>query len=118
MPTIRKAEGRSQNTADSVNFETFSNAGVKGAMELVTDAVTHRIRQHLLATAREHSMQMVDAAVGLLTGEIGASAKPDQHTARDRQTGEPAYIPGFGWTGPEDTVALDDWLEKVSPVQS
>ena len=85
----KKRKARSQDTADSVNFETFSNAGVvKGAMELVTDTVTaYRIRQHLLATAREHSMQMVDAAVKLLTGEIAPSAKPTLNifAPRDRQ---------------------------------
>lgn len=115
----KKRKARSQDTADSVNFETFSNAGVvKGVMELVTDTVTaYRIRQHLLATAREHSIQMVEAAVKLLTGEIEPSTKPTLNifAPRDRQAGDPAYIPGFGWTGPEDTLALDDWLEKISP---
>ncbi|UIZ92789.1 HNH endonuclease [Corynebacterium sp. CNCTC7651] len=115
----KKRKRRTGEAADEVTFETFIAGGAaRGMMQLLTNSVSaYRIKQHLLATAREHSVSMPEAAIKLLTGEIEASSRVALQifAPRDRKAGEPAYIPGFGWTGPDDTVVLDEWLNRVNP---
>lgn len=114
-----KREKRLADTTDGIDFGTFNVAGVlRGSTNLVTDTVTlHRIRQHLLATAREQSITLAEAAIQLLTGEITPATAPtiNLFSPRDRKAGEPMYIPGFGWTDPAGTAALDAWLENAAP---
>ena len=115
----KRRKERTADSSDSVHFDAMTYGGVvKGIVELVTDQLTTaRIRGHLIASAREHGTSLVDAAVKLLTGEIEPSVAPALQifTPRDRNPGEPAYIPNCGWTGPAETAALDAWLATTQP---
>lgn len=115
----KRRKERTGEVADKVTVETAMAGGTEtGMVQLLTNTVNaFRIKHHLVATAREHGISMADAAVKLLTGEIAPSSRAvfNIFAPRDRKPGEPAYLPGFGWTGPADTVALDEWLENVEP---
>lgn len=104
---------------DEVLFDTLLVGGAeRNVFQLTTDAVTAlNVREHLLATARDHKVSLAEAAVKLLTGAITPDAKPTLYlyAPKGRQPGEPAYLPGCGWTSPEDTAVLDEWLSRTEP---
>lgn len=115
----KKREDRSTDRDDKLTFDEFLLGGMtKARMELLTNSVTlKRIRAHVAATAREHGTSLHDTAVKLLTGEIVPSTNVTLHayTPKDRAAGDPVFIPGCGWTNPEDTDAFEEWLENVDP---
>lgn len=112
----RRAE-RTQNT-DTVAFDTFlSNGEERAIMQMCSDAARMDLaHQSVLATARELGVSMLEAAFKLLTGEVTPTAPVlNIYAPKDRQAGQPFYLPGTGWTSPEATVTLEEWLENTAP---
>ena len=101
---------------DTVSFEQSAQSGtVKTLVTLATNPLTAQVvREHVLATAREHKTSMADAMVKLLSGEI-TPTKTTLHVCvpKGREAGGPAYVPGVGALTPEATVALDDLLASA-----
>ena len=101
---------------DALTFEESAFTGtVKTLVTLATNPLTARVvREHVLATAREHKTSMADAMVKLLSGEI-APTKATLHVfvPKDRAPGGRAYVPGVGALTPEATAALDALLASA-----
>lgn len=114
-PKKRKAR---ENDADTFAIADFLQDGRERTLiQLLTDnAVGARVRESVLTTARELKTSMYDAAVKLLTGEVQASPNVVLHlfAPKDREAGDPIFIPGLGWTNPEDTATVEEWLETGS----
>ncbi len=112
-PKKRKAR---ENDADTFAMTDFLQDGRdRTLIQLFTDnAVGARVRENVLATAREHKTSMHEAAVKLLTGETTASPNVVIHlfAPKDREAGDPVFVAGQGWTNPEDTVTVEEWLES------
>lgn len=112
----RRRERNREGSQESVDFADFVMDGVEqSVVQLNTNEVTAaRCRSGIVETAREHKMSMVEAMVKLLTGEIVPTAQPVLHcyAPKGRQPGEPVQLRGGGWTGPEATAALDEWIEQ------
>lgn len=115
----KRRKERAADTNDDVAFHDYVLDGaVRSLFQLTTNGVTNeRIRQQLLATARELKTNMAEAAIKLLTGEITPTVRPTLYlyTPKGREAGEPVFIPGFGWSGPEETLEVDAWLDGVTP---
>lgn len=112
----RQREAQRENTAEFTH-ESFGGRR-KGVLFLTTDTTTlSSVRAFVEATAREHSLSLHDAVVGLLSGTHVPAAKASiqVYTPKGRKAGEPVFIPGFGWTDPEATVAFDEICDAVPP---
>ena len=117
-----KPKRRIQRTAqahaadDTVTFDVSAQSGtVKTLVTLATNPLTAQVvRNHVLATAREHKTSMADAMVKLLSGEI-TPTKTTLHVfvPKDRAPGGPAYVPGVGALTPEATATLDNLLASA-----
>lgn len=110
-----KARKRREDEADSFTSTHFMDGGRERYLtQLNTDTARGElIHASVLAAARTHGTSMVDAAAMLLTGEISPGAVVMHiYTPKDRQPGDPVYIPGQGWTDPESTATVEEWLER------
>lgn len=116
----KKRKARCANTEDQVSFGELQIGGVvKSCTQILSNGVTGKlIQENIHAAAREHGISIFEAAVKLLTGEITSSTAPILHiyAPKDRQEGDPVYLPGFGWTGPEETAEIEGILANVDPV--
>ncbi|MGV0393902.1 HNH endonuclease signature motif containing protein [Corynebacterium riegelii] len=117
QPTRRQQRVAQAHAADdAVTFEASAQSGtVKTLVTLATNPLTAQVvRNHVLATAREHKTSMADAMVKLLSGEI-TPTKTTLHVfvPKDREVGGPAYVPGVGALTPEATAALEDLLASA-----
>lgn len=110
-----KARKRREDDADTYTSAAFMDGGrERFLIQLLTDtAKGELIHESVLAVAREHGTSMSDAACKLLTGEISPQANVVMHlyAPKDRVEGDPVYIPGRGWTDPEATATVEEWLK-------
>ncbi len=112
----RQREAQRENSAEFTH-ESFGGRR-KGVLFLTTDTTTlSAVRAFVEETAREHSLSLHDAVIGLLSGTYSPAAKANiqVYAPKGRKAGEPVFIPGFGWTDPEATVAFDEMCEQVPP---
>ncbi len=109
-----KRKKRLVDTDDKVLFDELSLGGeMKARIEILTNAVSSaRARANITQLARERGISLVDAAMGLLSGEIQPATKVVMHVfaPKDRNAGDPVFLPGYGWTNPDDTVEFDRLL--------
>lgn len=101
----------------SVTFADFVLGGVsQSVVQLNTDEVTAaQCKKSILRVAREQKLTLAETVVRLLTGEVVASVSPVLHVyaPKGRAAGDPVQLPGSGWTGPEATAALDEWIARA-----
>ena len=112
----REREARRDNGVEC-SHESFGGV-LKGVLFLTTDTATlTALRAFVDQTAREHNLSMHDAVVGLLSGALTPAAKAtiQVYAPKDRKAGQPVFIPGFGWTDPEATLAFDEICDAVEP---
>lgn len=122
----KKREDAHNNRARSLEFSAYDRNGVElSTMELSTDNTTMAVlRASLKATAREHKLSMVDAAIKLLSGDIEPTAKVHLHVYAPagedgtRMPGTSVFIPGVGWTNSLDTAEFEDLCEANPPTVS
>lgn len=122
-PKRRKEREQELDTAgDSLSFDEYpANGTVKVRVALDTDEVTaERIHAYLVEFARAGKVSLAEAAVKLLTGDtstLDPTPPPVVHvfSPKSREPGEPVFLPRFGWTGPEGTLAFDKWMEQSDP---
>lgn len=115
-PKRRKQREHSR-SQEQVNFDEFLLDGVEQSIvQLSTNELSAaRCRSSIIAAAREHKVTLVEAMIKLLTGEVVPTNPPVLHcyTPKGREAGDPVQFPGHGWTGPEATAALDEWIAKT-----
>lgn len=90
----------------------------KGMMNLTTDTATlAAVRAFVQQCGLEHKLSSHDTVVKLLTGEItpAAKARIQVYAPKGREAGQPVFIPGFGWTEPDATVAFDEMCAQTPP---
>lgn len=113
-----KKRKRREKAINTLAIDQFTQDGIeRGIVQLAVDgAKAEQIHQTLLQTAREAKTSMFEAAVALLTGEAGVSPNVTLHlfAPKDRVPGDSVYIPGYGWTNPEDTATIEQWLAEGS----
>lgn len=117
----RKRKKRENETGDTLTFDEFCiNGRAHSRIELMTNATSSaRISANVAACAREQGISLADAAIKLLAGDLaGPQTTPVVHvyTPRQRDEGEPVYIPGSGWTDPAATDAFDAWIASREPL--
>lgn len=105
---------------DSLSFDEHpANGTIKARVALDTNEVTaERIHAYVLEFARSRKIPLAEAAVKLLTGDTSESEPtppPVVHvfSPKSRKSGEPVFLPRFGWTGPEGTLAFEEWLKEA-----
>lgn len=110
-PKKRKQREKAVNT---LAIDQFTEDGIeRGIVQLAVDGATaEQIHTTLVQTARERKSSMFESALALLTGEAQASPNVVLHlyAPKDRVPGDSVYIPGYGWTNPEDTATIEQWL--------
>lgn len=110
-PNKRK---KRENEVDSFAINNFVSDGEERSMlQMIFDGATGtEVHESVLATAREHKTSMLDAAVKLLTGQIDGSRSVvlNVYSPKDRLPGDSVFIPGYGWSSPEDTATVEEWL--------
>lgn len=118
----KEREDELDTTGDSLNFDEIPAGGtIKARVSLTTDEVTSaRIHAHVLEFARIRKIPFAEAAVKLLTGDISTLAPTPPavvhvFSPKNREPGDPVFLPRFGWTGPEGTLAFEEWLKRADP---
>lgn len=107
----KKRDEREQDTSDTFRIDCFSFGGEdRASIEIFTNPIAAgRVGASVKAVAREHGISMPEAALKLLSGEIaGASITPvlNVYSPKDREEGDPVFLPGLGWTDAETTAAF------------
>lgn len=112
----RKQRERSR-SQEQVHFDALLLDGVEQSIvQLSTNELSAvRCRTSIMAAAREYKVTLAEAMIKLLTGEAKPTNQPVLHyyTPKGRKPGDPVQLPGHGWTGPEATAALDEWIAKT-----
>ncbi|QPK83328.1 HNH endonuclease [Corynebacterium qintianiae] len=100
-------------------FESVIDGVTQHGIELLTNSTTMAlIRSQINSLSREEQISHAQAIIGLLTGKVAPrKVVLNVYAPANRATGEPVYIPGFGWTDHASTDAFDD-LSQSSDVQT
>lgn len=110
----KKRKKRCVNSDDKVSFDEIALSGeVKARIEILTNAVSSsRARANITEVARERGISLVDAAMGILSGEFASASKVVLHVfaPKGRESDDPVFLPGYGWTNPDDTAAFEDLM--------
>ena len=118
----KKRDEREKDTSDTFRIDCFSFGGEdRASIEIFTNPIAAgRVGASVKAVAREHGISMPEAALKLLCGEIaGTSVTPvlNVYSPKDREEGDPVFLPGLGWTDAETTAAFEDWLASTDHVE-
>lgn len=107
----RKRKEREQDNSDTFGVHEYKD---RTLVQLDTNSLEGRkIQANVAAVARELGISAADAAIKLLNGEAaGIEVVPvlNLYSPKGRRYGDSVYIPGSGWTEPEATSAIEQWL--------